>query len=75
MQGALEAPLMRRFTYDYGHHQGLSGNQYPLTATQSLQELTWHGDSLASVLEATKLAELTAIHLRLLAEPMNHSEL
>ena len=66
VQGALEAPLMSRFTYDYGHHhQGLSGDQYPLTATHSLRELTWHGDSLASVLEAAKLGKLTAIHLHL----------
>ena len=74
VQGELEAPLMRRFTYDYGHHQGLSGNQYPLTATRTLQELTWHGDSLASVLEASKLGKLTAIKLRFCPDPMHFDE-
>ena len=68
LQGALEAPLMRKFTYDCGHQPepNVGGSQYPLTATHSLQELTWHGDVFfPSVREATKLAKLEAIKLHL----------
>ena len=66
-QGALEAPLLRRFTYDYGRRPDVDGSQYPLTGTHSLRELTWHGDAFrSSVREAAKLAKLATIKLHLL---------
>ena len=68
LQGALEAPLMRKFTYDCGHREPeqRAGNEWPLTSTHSLRDLTWHGDSfLFSVQEAVKFGKLEAIKLRL----------
>ena len=67
VQGALEAPLMRKFSYDCGHRQpeDEAGNVWPLTGTHSLRELAWHGDSFFfSVREALKFGKLEAIKLR-----------